>query len=82
MSMLLTEIADKCDQYIKAAEADGVVIDDGNVVDLCADQSCMEGDCFALSVIREALVVAGYGERFVKSTRQAVVHQTNPGGAS
>lgn len=70
--MKLVDIAEKCDQYIKAAEAAGVEIDNGNVVDLCADQSSCEYEegGFSLSDIRTALIVAGYGERFLEATRE------------
>lgn len=61
----LTELAAHCRTLITACEADGVAVTDGNVVDLIADNT---GDATLLD-IRTALVVAGYGNRFPKATR-------------
>ncbi len=58
----LTTLAQDCRSMIEAAEGDGLTIDNDNVVDLCADN--IEA---SLSDIRCALVVAGYGERFVRA---------------
>jgi hypothetical protein len=63
MAYKLTDLAVQCRSIIEAAELDEVEVDDGNVVDLCADNT--DG---SLSDIRDALVVAGYGERFVRAT--------------
>ena len=60
----ITSLATDCRSTIEAAERDGLVIDAGNVVDLCADN--IEA---SLSDIRGELIVAGYGERFVRATR-------------
>ncbi len=61
----LTTLAHDCRDVINAAESDGLTIDNDNVVDLCADN--IEA---SLSDIRSALIVAGYGERFTKATRE------------
>lgn len=58
----LTDIAEQCKDVILAAESAGLTIDDGNVVDLCADNIPA-----SLSDIRSALVVAGLGSRFPRA---------------
>ena len=60
----LTSLATFCRERIEAAEADGLEISDGDVVDLVADNSDAP-----LELIRAALVVAGYAQRFPKATR-------------
>jgi len=60
----LTELATFCRERIEAAEADGLEISDGDVVDLIADNSDAP-----LETIRAALVVAGYAPRFPNATR-------------
>ena len=60
----LTDLARFCRERIEAAEADGLEITDGDVVDLIADNSDAP-----LQTIREALVVAGYSSRFPRATR-------------
>lgn len=62
--MQLIDLAKDCAAVITSAESDGLVIDDGNVVDLCADNLPA-----SLSDIRSALVVAGLAHRFPKATR-------------
>jgi len=59
----VTEIGAKCRKAIEAAEADGLTIDDSNVVDLCADNINA-----SLADIRVALISEGYGQRFPKAT--------------
>lgn len=59
----LTALAKFCRERIEAAEADGLEIGNGDVVDLIADNSDAP-----LQTIREALVVAGYTQRFPKAT--------------
>lgn len=61
----LPEIAKKCRAAIEKADRAGVMIDDGNVVDLCADKLPR----VPLDTIRDALVVAGLAARFPKATR-------------
>jgi hypothetical protein len=70
----LTDLADLCRALIEAAEADGVEVTDGNVVDLVADQTTIRGCPAALEDIRSALVVAGLGQRFLKATRRGQPH--------
>lgn len=61
----LDSLATFCKQTIeREAELDGLEIDDGNVVDLIADNSDA-----TLVDIRQALVLAGYAKRFPKATR-------------
>lgn len=59
MTYKLTDLAIQCRSIIETAESDDLTIDNNNVVDLCADNTEA-----SLSDIRDALVVAGYGERF------------------
>jgi hypothetical protein len=61
---LLINIAEQVRTIVQAAEAEGVRIDDGNVVDLIADNITRA----SLSDIRSAIVVAGYSARFPKAT--------------
>lgn len=61
---LLTDIASRARRIIEAAETAGVAIDDGNVVDLIADNI----SDVSLSDIRCALVVAGLAPRFPRAT--------------
>lgn len=58
----LVQIAEHARNLIAAAERDGVVIDDGNVVDLIADHVDA-----SLTDIRTALVVAGFSARFSRA---------------
>ena len=60
----LTALATFCRERIEAAEADGLEIGGGDVVDLIADNSDAP-----LQTIREALVVAGYAQRFPNATQ-------------
>lgn len=64
---------------IRKAERDGVVIDDGNVVDLIADNIT---SFTTLNDIRAALVRAGLASRFPRATRQRnpARRKRNPGG--
>lgn len=62
----LVDIAKQCRTIIESAESMGVTIDDGNVVDLCADNL---PDKVSLQDIRCALVVAGFAVRYPKATR-------------
>jgi hypothetical protein len=57
------DLARFCKDRIEAAERDGVAIDDGNVVDLIADNSDAD-----LTDIRMALVSAGLAMRFGNAT--------------
>lgn len=65
-SQRLAALAADCMRVIDRAEEAGVTIDDGNVVDLCADNSAA-----SLSEIRAALVIAGYSSRFPRATAGA-----------
>jgi hypothetical protein len=58
----LIEIARKARELIQSAEASGLEVDEGNVVDLIADNVDA-----SLDDIRAALVVAGYGDRFPRA---------------
>ncbi len=60
--MLLIDLAKLCRNRIESARQTGLTIDNGNVVDLIAD-NCEE----SLTDIKAALVVAGYHERFSKA---------------
>lgn len=62
----LDEIARTCRTLISFAERDGVEINDGNVVDLIADNLTH----LPLDTIRDALVVAGLAHRFPRATSQ------------
>lgn len=62
----LVAIAGEARGIIAAAEADGVAIDDGNVVDLLADHLTR----VPLDTLRDALVVAGLAARFPRATRR------------
>jgi hypothetical protein len=59
----LVEIAEVARKLIEAAERDGLTIDDGNVVDLLADNI----QTIPLDTLREALIVAGYSARFPRA---------------
>lgn len=63
--LLLAEVANLCRNLVEGADAAGVELDDGNVVDLCADNL---PQAVTLSDIRCALVVAGLAPRFPKAT--------------
>ena len=69
----LNQLASYCRRVVMAADVDGVEIDDGSVVDLCADQ-CATGNWPYLQPplddIRDALVVAGLAPRFPKATEK------------
>lgn len=59
----LDDLAEKCCRIIVAAEYDGLEIDDGNVVDLCADNISA-----SLKDIRTALAsVPSLAARFPKA---------------
>jgi hypothetical protein len=62
--MLLTEVADKCRRIIERADAAGISLDDGNIVDLLADNI----ELVSLNDLRDALVVCGHGARFPRAT--------------
>jgi hypothetical protein len=68
MILQLTTIAEQCRAIIKSAESAGLQIDDGNVLDLCADNLPR----LPLDTIRDALVVAGLAARFPNATRRHV----------
>ena len=70
----LTRIAKFARERIKAAEADGLEIGDGDVVDLIADQA----PGLPLDTIREALVVAGLSQRFPNATHPRMMHGRRP----
>lgn len=61
----LEEIAGRVRAIIADAEQAGVVIDDGNVIDLLADNITW----IPLADLRDALVVAGLAARFPRATR-------------
>lgn len=50
---------------ILAAESDGVIVDDGNVVDLIADNTTA-----TLADIRRALIHAGLSKRFPNAVKE------------
>jgi len=60
----LMDVARECAAIIRRAEADGVVIDDGNVIDLLADNLTR----VSLADLRSALAVSGLGARFPRAT--------------
>ena len=62
----LIEIATHCREIIVQAEDDGLVIDDGNVIDLLADNitTC------SLFDLRCALAISGFGSRFTETIRR------------
>ena len=63
-----SDLSDLCGDIIRLADAAGVELDDGNVVDLCADQlSTLYNVEPTLLDIRTAIVVAGFGPRFPKA---------------
>lgn len=66
--LTIMQVADICRGLIGKADAAGVDLDDGNVVDLCADN--LPGR-IPLSDIRCALVVGGFSSRFPKATSHA-----------
>ncbi|RIL03112.1 MAG: hypothetical protein DCC71_15385 [Proteobacteria bacterium] len=57
------ELRKRVREIVAAAEADGVALDDGNVVDLLADQMPR----VPLAELRAALVDAGLAPRFPKA---------------
>ena len=63
--MILAEYAPLVRDIIARAEADGLTIDDGNVVDLLADNL----NDLSISQIRLALIVAGLAARFPRASR-------------
>ena len=69
----LTALATFCRERIEAAEADGLEISNGDVVDLIADHSDAP-----LQTIREALVVAGYASRFPRATHPSATARNDP----
>jgi len=62
----LTALATACRRVIARADAAGIAVTDGNVVDLCADNI----EHVSLNDIRDALVVAGLAARFPRATRK------------
>jgi hypothetical protein len=60
----LIEIARECEAVIDRAEAAGVTIDDGNVIDLLADNLERE----PLRTLQDALVITRHGARFPRAT--------------
>lgn len=63
---LLVDVARECRAILEGAESAGVIIDDGNIVDLIADHlTTIPLDC-----IRDALVIAGLATRFPEATRR------------
>jgi hypothetical protein len=59
----LEVLARRCADIIRTAERDGVAIDDGSVVDLCADNTEA-----SLCDIKAALVIARLSARFPRAT--------------
>lgn len=70
MTRLLVDIAQEARTIIEEAEADGLDINDGNVIDLLADNI----EC-SLSDLRCALVVAGLGDRFPRATSRSTYYE-------
>lgn len=66
--MTPAELAARVREIVAAAEADGVALDDGNVVDLLADQLAEQMPRVPLDELRAALVAAGLAPRFPKAT--------------
>jgi hypothetical protein len=64
MPTLLVDLAEDARRIINAAEAAGVSIDDGNVIDLVPDNTDA-----SLSDIRDALIIGGLAPRFPHATR-------------
>ena len=66
MPELLTELSKQCRIIIDRAEQAGVVIDNGNVIDLLADNlyASLTDLCSAL-----AIAGPGYGDRFHRAIR-------------
>jgi hypothetical protein len=64
--MTLKQLSNRCRSVIERAEADGVQIDDGNVVDLIADNVRVP-----LGFIRQALSYAGYSSRFPNAVKES-----------
>lgn len=62
----LAEIAAQVRPLIERAESAGVVIDDGNIVDLIADNVYA-----SIEDIRTAIVAAGLAQRFPRATAPA-----------
>lgn len=60
----LMDLARQCRKLIDDARAAGVTVDDGNVVDLCADHLT----AVPLFEIRCALACSGYGAQFPRAT--------------
>jgi hypothetical protein len=60
----LTDVAAECKRVIERADAADVALDDGNVVDLLADNI----PHVSLADLRCALVISGHGSRFPKAT--------------
>lgn len=63
----LVAVARRCRSIIRRADNAGLVINDGNVVDLCADNLPSR---VSLNDIRDALVTAGLSARFPRATRR------------
>lgn len=64
----LATLAKDCEQLIRFAESKGIAIDDGNVVDLIADNIVS----VSLAQIRAALIIAGYAEQFPRALKTYV----------
>lgn len=60
----LVDVAAECKRVIDRAERAGVTIDDGNVIDLLADNIVD----VSLADLRAALVCSGHGPRFPRAT--------------
>lgn len=60
----LMDVAVECRKVIERAERAGVTIDDGNVIDLLADNIVD----VSLADLRVALVCSGIGDRFPRAT--------------
>ena len=67
----LEQLAQHARNLIVACEDDGVVVTDGTVVDLIADNT---GGA-SLSDIRKALTIAGYSARFPRATTPRTISQ-------
>lgn len=71
----MTPLVDLCRQIVEQADAAGVELDDGNVVDLCVDQLAMRGIAPPLTDIRSALAESGLDSRFPRATLPVFLRQ-------
>lgn len=60
----LTDVAADVRAVIDRADAAGITLDDGNVIDLLADNI----EHVSLRDLRDALVISGHGARFPRAT--------------